>query len=102
MKIEWKCPKCGAPANGHGKGGDDRCQACERGNCGGLLCECDGDTAKSHGETYADPCEEARCFHCGWRGTFPKKPSGLQAWEKKALDAGWTMPDARAKELETK
>jgi hypothetical protein len=30
------------------------------------------------------------------------KPKGLAPWEKKALDAGWTMPEARAKELKEK
>jgi hypothetical protein len=29
----------------------------------------------------------------------PVRPKGLQPWEKKALDAGWTPPPSRAKEL---
>ena len=101
IKIEWRCPKCGADANQHGKGGKEKCQERHSGHesCNGFLCECDGDTGDHHGESFADPCIEARCHHCGWAGTFPEKPKGLQAWEKKALDAGWTPPEARQKEL---
>lgn len=100
MNIEWKCPKCGAPANGHGRGGRDRCQEGPGNECSGFLCMCTDDTDEHHGETFADPCHEAVCHHCNWGGTFPVKPKGLQAWEKKALDAGWTMPQKRADELE--
>jgi hypothetical protein len=65
----------------------------------GFICDCDWETGPEHGESYQDPCEEAYCYHCGWGGTFPEKPKGLQSWEKKALDAGWTMPEARMAEL---
>lgn len=95
--MKWACPKCGAVANEHGKG---ECQD-EQGHTGclGFICECEGDQANDHGESFSDPCKYANCYHCGWGGTFPKKPNGLATWEKKALDAGWKMPEARAKEL---
>lgn len=108
MKIEWKCPKCGADAGEHGRGecmqnggpsGNDS-------GCMGFICECldsgdpplhaeDGD----HGHSLEKSCLYAYCYHCDWAGVFPVKPKGLQAWERKALDAGWTMPEARRKEL---
>jgi hypothetical protein len=67
------------------------------------VCECwdERDESDTHGETFADPCTNANCYCCGWRGTVPPKPKGLQAWERKALDAGWTPPEKRAKELAT-
>lgn len=102
IAIPWACPKCGAKANEHGKGGFDKCLArvCRAESaCQGFLCECDRDTAPEHGQTFTDPCPNATCFHCGFGGTVPQKPKGLQAWEKKALDAGWTPAAARAKEL---
>lgn len=100
INIEWKCPKCQAPANEHGKGGREKCEYDQGGaDCQGLLCECDHDTGEDHGASFKDPCPNANCYHCGWGGTFPVKPKGLQAWEKKALDAGWSMPEARRKEL---
>ncbi len=99
MNVAWACPKCGADANVHGKGGDDKCQYGTQVDCPGFLCECDEDTGEDHGNTFADPCTSANCYHCGWGGTFPIKPKGMQAWEKKALDAGWSMPEARKKEL---
>lgn len=68
----------------------------------GFICDCEEDTGPDHGMTLSDTCPTATCYHCGWSGTFPPKPKGLQAWEKKALDAGWTMPEARAKELGVK
>jgi len=104
MKFEWKCPKCGAPAHGHGKGGLDKCDYEDpAGLCEGFICECMiDDNDECHGMTLENPCPEANCYHCGWGGTFPVPPKGLQAWEKKALAAGWTMPDSRAKELEGK
>lgn len=103
MKSEWNCPKCGAGANEHGAGGRDKCNEGAT-SCQGFICECDPrDNAASeqddHGTSLTNPCREANCYHCGWGGTFPKNPKGLQTWEKKALDAGWTMPEARAKEL---
>lgn len=99
--IQWACPKCAAPANKHGKGGDEACRDRNHGSsdCAGFLCMCDDEGSPHHGESFADPCTEATCYHCGWRGTFPVKPKGLAKWEKTALDAGWTMPPARAKEL---
>lgn len=99
MNIPWACPKCGAPANNHGKGNRERCRARGLSDCPGFLCECDGDTDDHHGEQYADPCPEAKCHHCGWSGTFPMPPKKAAPWEKKALAAGWTPPEARRKEL---
>lgn len=95
------CPKCGATPNEHGKG-DCRNRRFE---CTGFLCECDFDEesdAPDHGVSLSNPCSNAQCDHCGWSGTVPVNRSKLLAWEKKALDAGWTMPEARAKELESK
>lgn len=108
MKFVWKCPKCEAPCNGHGKGGQETCtdrMSGRNGACMGLICECDGDQCPAslepdHGHVLSNPCEEALCYHCGWGGTYPKAPKGLQAWEKKALAAGWVPPSERAKELE--
>ena len=98
MKIEFKCPKCNALPNEHGKGGAEKCID-RHGSCMGFICDCSKDTGENHGESFEDSCPEANCYHCGWGGTFPIKPKGLQAWEKKALDAGWAMPDKRKKEL---
>lgn len=103
MKIKFQCPKCTARPNEHGVG------ACaERGKflgrCPGFICECDSPTSDEpdHGQSFTNLCSEAVCFHCGWSGTFPVKPKSLLAWEKKALDAGWKMPPARAAELSAK
>lgn len=97
--FPWACPECGAEAMKHGAGGKEKCKERREGNCSGFLCDCTGDVADMHGNTLEDPCPEARCYHCGWGGEFPRKPKGLLAWEKKALEAGWVPPDARAKEL---
>jgi len=103
MRYPWKCPKCNAPANGHGEGGRDECQARPYGGpCGGFLCECDDDGTDGHGESLAHQCTDAHCYHCGWQGTYPKPPNGLQAWEKKALAEGWTMPAKREEELSSR
>jgi hypothetical protein len=94
--MRWQCPKCGAPAGGHGKG------ACQSGDlCEGIICECedDGFLSDDHGESFSNPCKNANCYHCGWGGTIPLKPRGLQAWEKKALEGGWTPPKERAVQL---
>lgn len=101
MKIKWACPKCGADANKHGKGGREKCKDRHGSNdaCNGLLCECDAEENDTHGESFETPCTNAVCHHCGWEGTFPAKPKGLQAWEKRALEAGWTPPEARKKDL---
>ena len=92
--MKWACPKCGAAANEHGKGGAGDCKDWRPGRsyCNGFLCECDGDTGTTHGESLAEPCPDARCYHCNWAGEFPKPPAKAQAWEKKALAAGWTPP----------
>ena len=85
-KIKFECPKCGATPNEHGKGD------CRNRYCMGFVCECDGDTAETHGDSYSDPCPNANCDHCGWFGKFPKPPGKILPWEKKALEAGWTPP----------
>ncbi len=100
MSASFKCPRCGAEPQKHGKG---RCLQ-DTTTCDGLICECDPrDDPKvdddDHGDTFTNPCRFANCYHCGWGGTVPVKPKGMQAWERKALDAGWTMPVDRAKEL---
>jgi len=97
--VEWKCPKCGATPDAHGKGDCGRDHP-DRGlayrHCMGFLCECAGDSKPPHGESPADPCYEARCYHCGWAGTFPPPPRALKPWEKKALAAGWIPPEGWA------
>lgn len=102
IAIPFQCPKCGAKPQKHGSG------ACQDNpnDCEGFICEC-GDyldnlvavEKEDHGETFSNPCHFAHCYHCGWGGTFPKKPKGLLPWEKKALEAGWTPSEARKKEL---
>lgn len=92
-RIKWACPKCGATPDEHGKGGIAKCENPAFEGAGyGFLCDCDGMTSKVHGETLTDRCESASCGHCGWSGTFPPLPKKLAAWEKKALEAGWTPP----------
>jgi hypothetical protein len=99
LKIEFKCPKCGTTPEGCSGKTRQQCKDSMRGSsCGGFVCECEVDT-EEHGESFVDVCRDAHCYHCGWRGSFPVKPKGLQAWEKKALEAGWSPPEARAKEL---
>jgi len=98
-KIEFQCPKCGASTEVCSKDCERR-----RGTCPGFVCECDDydsgpHRGPDHGESFANACSCACCGCCGWSGTFPQKPKGLQAWEKKALEAGWCPPDLRAKEL---
>lgn len=92
-KIEWKCPKCGALPNRHGRGRcRDRLDGVE-GICSGFICECDNaDNGDDHGESYSDPCFGAMCYHCGWRDEFPKPPAKWPKWTKTALAEGWTPP----------
>jgi hypothetical protein len=99
----FECPKCKAVPHKHGKGGSDACKN-RLGSCDGFICECDSEEIPEsddddHGSSFSNPCESATCGHCGWSGTVPVKPAGLSPWEKKALEAGWTPPEARAKEL---
>jgi hypothetical protein len=100
-QVKWACPKCSATPNSHGKGGREACKQSLKSSfgCEGFICECDGLPSFDHGETYADPCRNAVCHNCGWFGVFPRRPKGLTPWEKKALEAGWTPPAARAAEL---
>lgn len=96
-KIKWACPKCGAPANKHGKGGYSKCrdQSMDSG-CNGFLCECEDDSDyddPDHGTTFSNPCPNANCYHCGFGGVFPKAPAKTPAWAKKALAEGWTPPE---------
>lgn len=73
--IPWKCPKCGADADVHGKGGLDKCEDTigrSVSNCRGLLCECDLErTGDDHGQSHDNPCPNAVCHHCTWYGTMP-------------------------------
>lgn len=89
--IEWKCPKCGATANSCGKEIDD--PLCGGSSCTGFICECDTDTDDEHGNHWTNPCPNANCYHCGWGGSFPKKPGKMPPWAKKALEAGWKPPE---------
>jgi hypothetical protein len=98
IEVEWKCPKCGAPPNGCGKGGYEKCQnrSSFQESCSGFLCLCADDSGLEHGETYSDPCPEANCYHCGWGGTFPLPKydvKKLKGWAKKAYEAGWRPPE---------
>lgn len=97
IQFEWKCPKCGAPHDDHGKGECHDHFATES-HCVGFVCECEVDT-EEHGQSLSDPCRAATCYHCGWKGTFPKAPKSLQVWERQALKAGWSPPESRRKEL---
>ena len=94
-KVPWACPKCGAKANKHGKGGASACQYNGEGpDCCGFLCECMTDDP-GHGDTADNPCPEANCYHCGWGGTFPVPTfdaKKLKGWAKQAYDAGWKPP----------
>lgn len=102
MEFDFKCPKCGAEPHKHGRGScltDSRTIDCE-----GLICDCDPEDCPEsdlpgHGTTLENPCRTANCYHCEWGGTIPVTTKKLQSWEKKALAAGWTMPEARKKEL---
>ncbi len=96
--MKFECPKCGAVPHKCGKG---TCRAGVR--CDGCICECYDDDERSarddHGVSHANRCTTAVCTHCRWSGTIPVVPKKLQAWEKKALEAGWVPPVARKKEL---
>ena len=96
--IPWACPKCKATVDSHGQ---RPCAVNNSDGCSGFVCECDFDEADTpdHGNTYDTACKEAHCYHCGWCGVFPKPPGKAAPWEKKALDAGWAMPESRKKEL---
>jgi hypothetical protein len=99
LKFEWKCPKCGAKADEHGKGGIAECKDWlgSRSRCKGLICECAQDTGSVHGETFSDRCHHATCYHCGWLGTMPRPLNNIEDWEQKALESGWIPPEEWAK-----
>lgn len=67
----FKCPKCGATPDKHGKGTCETVRAGFPSDCGGFICECEGEGTTKHGESVNDPCHNARCFHCRWAGTVP-------------------------------
>ncbi len=73
VTMKWACPKCGAEANGHGKGGAEKCREHGSGGCSGFICECENESDEKHGAMLKTPCPEAHCYHCGWGGTFPTK-----------------------------
>lgn len=98
-KMPWACPRCGA-TDDHGKGD---CLASGT-TCEGLICECwehhdlnspeyKRTEAPDHGQVFDNVCTAAVCRHCAWAGTMPRAPKKLAAWEKKALEAGWTPPE---------
>ncbi len=98
----WKCPNCGAAPQEHGKGGAEACAERFHSDCIGFLCECDDPESflEGHGESVARACKNAVCYHCGWgtngkkkEGTFPLPERKLEAWEKKAIAAGWIPPE---------
>lgn len=87
---KFACPKCGATPERHGKG---ECLSRNTKTCVGFICECSDDGTVDHGETLANPCREANCYHCEWGGTVPAMPAKWPAWAKKAAEEGWTAPD---------
>lgn len=103
--VGFSCPQCGAKPQAHGKG--DCCY--DQVECTGFLCECQLEEnaeanqelidREDHGESMANPCPHAACYHCGWFGKVPAEmPKGVLPWEKKALAAGWTPPKNWKKE----
>lgn len=92
--FKFACPKCGAEPHKHGKGGVYECEHRNNSGCEGVICECDAPESEDsdHGQSHANPCHNANCYHCGWHGRLPPLPKKAQAWEKKALAAGWTPP----------
>jgi hypothetical protein len=90
--VPWACPSCGTTSRGHKKSKklDEACES--GGSCGGFICDCPDPTTATHGASLADPCPDAQCYHCGWRGIFPQPPKKMLPWEKKALSAGWAPP----------
>lgn len=104
-QIEWACPRCAAPPNKHGRG-ECKDRFARGSSCPGFICECDSSLEdferserEDHGLVFTNLCPTAHCFHCGWSGDFPVKPRGLASWEKKALDAGWSPPAERRREI---
>lgn len=91
---KFACPKCGAEPHKHGKGGAYECGHRNGAGCDGIVCECDTPESEDsdHGQAHTNPCHNANCYHCGWGGRLPSLPRKAQAWEKKALAAGWTPP----------
>jgi len=67
--VIWKCPVCEAGRHGIHKVLSPGC------GCPGLTCWCRRGQKehRDHGGE-ADPCDNAECGHCGWRGTLPAKP----------------------------
>jgi hypothetical protein len=90
-RDSWACPKCRVTSDGHSSS-----EICPSG-CVGFLCECDPEPDLDTHGTPDDPCPEARCRHCDWVGTFPKKvvPKDLKGWAKTAWNAGWRPPWSR-------
>lgn len=96
VRVAWACPKCGASVDkcGRGECGERSLTGGHEHDCAGFLCECEEETHGNalHGETQAHPCHNAKCYHCGWCGRFPRPPRNMKPWEKTALAAGWTPP----------
>ena len=93
QKVRWACPKCDSGPDGCDKGSEEQREKCDaRYGCMGLICECDGDTPPDHGDHLGAQCPDARCYHCGWAGSFPPTPKKTPGWAKKAMEAGWRPP----------
>jgi len=64
LEAAWKCPQCGAGVRVHPSKPTE-----------GILCYCDDlkDLRRAnlpdHGTT-ANPCHDARCGDCNWKGTI--------------------------------
>jgi hypothetical protein len=73
----WKCPKCLSTSGKHGKGlckTPDPSDRLMSGECDGLVCWCGNPSGTQGGPahgTVENPCTEAECGHCGWKGLFP-------------------------------
>lgn len=115
--MKWRCPRCFAPEQQHGRGPCKWRDTDHGYYCDGFLCHCEIDGAIediNHGFDATNPCKTAQCHHCGWRGQFPPngldvitgmldvavsaetspitynfKPEDLKGWAKQAWDAGW-------------
>lgn len=93
--IKWACPKCNATSEGREhSGGKGRCDT-RSDDCMGFICECDND--EEHGTSFETPCTYARCYHCGWVGTFPIAPEGPRGLGEESL-GGRLGPTACTKE----
>lgn len=92
--IPWKCPQCKVDHEGCDFLSEEvKAKCAAHHGCMGFICECvdDGENP-DHGQHLGDPCPDARCYHCGWAGTFPQIPKKMPTWAKKAMEQGWRPP----------